>query len=507
MFDLAILGSGFSGSLLAMAARRIGLRVLLIERGAHPRFALGESTSPLTNLLLEELAREYDLPRLLPLTEYGRWIRTYPEVAVGLKRGFTYYHHRTGEPFAPDPDHQRHLLVAASPNDEVADTHWYRADFDHFLVREAQALGADYTDETQIASIQRHGDTAMLAGEQHGKPVRYKARFVVDATGARGALSRLLGLPERPFAHLPKTQGLFSHFTGVARFAPLAGTDGQVPPYPPDDSALHHLFEGGWMWVLRFGNGITSAGIAVEDWLAEALNLGDSDAGWQRFLDCFPSIRTQFEAAQPVVPFIHARRLPYRYGKIVGEGWALLPSAAAFIDPLFSTGFPLTLLGLHRLARLLRDAWGTSAWEAGLREYAAHTEREAETAALLVAGHYRAFTSPSDFAALSMLYFVAVSYAEMARRLGRAHLAPGFLLCDRMEFATSFRRHLARALRGEPIRPEAIAHELSPFNIAGLCDPRKRNWYGVDLQDVLRSSSKLAARPQEVAALFARMGW
>ena len=49
-FDLAILGSGFGGSLLAMAARRIGLSVLLLERGTHPRFAIGESTSPLCNL-------------------------------------------------------------------------------------------------------------------------------------------------------------------------------------------------------------------------------------------------------------------------------------------------------------------------------------------------------------------------------------------------------------------------------------------------------------------------
>ncbi|MBL8208921.1 MAG: NAD(P)-binding protein [Blastocatellia bacterium] len=46
-FDLAIVGSGFSASLLAMIARRLGLSVMLIERGSHPRFAIGESTSPL----------------------------------------------------------------------------------------------------------------------------------------------------------------------------------------------------------------------------------------------------------------------------------------------------------------------------------------------------------------------------------------------------------------------------------------------------------------------------
>ena len=65
--DVAVVGSGFGGSLTALVARRLGLSVALLERGTHPRFAIGESTSPLANLLLEELARRYELPRLLPL--------------------------------------------------------------------------------------------------------------------------------------------------------------------------------------------------------------------------------------------------------------------------------------------------------------------------------------------------------------------------------------------------------------------------------------------------------
>ena len=54
-FDLAVIGSGFGGSLLTTVARSLGLSVLLVERGRHPRFAIGESTSPLTNLILEQI--------------------------------------------------------------------------------------------------------------------------------------------------------------------------------------------------------------------------------------------------------------------------------------------------------------------------------------------------------------------------------------------------------------------------------------------------------------------
>ena len=48
-------------------------------------------------------------------------------------------------------------------------------------------------------------------------------------------------------------------------------------------------------------------------------------------------------------------QLAYRAATSTGNGWAMLPSAAAFIDPLFSTGFPLTLLGIERLGRMLEE--------------------------------------------------------------------------------------------------------------------------------------------------------
>jgi FADH2 O2-dependent halogenase len=506
-FDLAILGSGFGGSLLAMVARRLGLQVLLLERGSHPRFAIGESTSPLTNLLLEELAERYDLPRLMPLAAYGTWKQAYPEVTVGLKRGFSFYQHQPGRPFGPDPDHIRQLLVAASPRDEVADTHWYRVEFDHFLVREAQSLGAEYVDRVTIERVQREGDTATLEGTRAGQPATYRASFVVDATGPRGALSRLLRLPETALPDLPSTQALFTHFTGVRRFASMIGAESEATPYPPDDAALHHVFDGGWVWVLRFENGITSAGCAVEDGLAAELKLEEGERAWQRFLARFPSIGEQFEAAEPVEPFFHYPKLSYRCQQLVGPGWAMLPSAAAFIDPLFSTGFPLTLLGIHRLGRALQETWGTGALEARLREYAETTSREAETAALLVGGCYASFADFPAFAALSMLYFVAASYSEMARRLGRPDLASEFLLQNRPAFCTAFRHHCRAARRGAHSRFPAIAADIEPFDIAGLCDPAKRNWYDIDLQDVVRGAAKLEQSPEAVEAFIARMGW
>src|ERR1041385_8271899 len=95
-FDIAIVGSGFGGSLMAMIARRLGRSVVLLERGQHPRFAIGESSTPLANLLLEELAQRYDLPDLATFSKWGTWQAAHPEIACGLKRGVKFYQHESG---------------------------------------------------------------------------------------------------------------------------------------------------------------------------------------------------------------------------------------------------------------------------------------------------------------------------------------------------------------------------------------------------------------------------
>src|SRR3954469_9413926 len=74
--DIAVIGSGFAGSLIAMIARAQGRSVVLLEKGKHPRFAIGESSTPLANLILEELCERYGLDAVRPLTKWGTWQKT-----------------------------------------------------------------------------------------------------------------------------------------------------------------------------------------------------------------------------------------------------------------------------------------------------------------------------------------------------------------------------------------------------------------------------------------------
>ncbi|MBI1839375.1 MAG: FAD-dependent oxidoreductase, partial [Verrucomicrobia bacterium] len=297
--DVAVIGTGFAGSLLAMALRRMGRSVVLIDRTHHPRFVIGESTTPLTNLLLEDFAKAFDLPEVASLAKWGSWQKRHPELACGLKRGFTFYHHRRRERFQDDAQHSAQLLVAASPSETVADTHWYRPDFDQFLCQQAETLGARCQFDTRVKSMTTSRDGCALQLERAGATEELRAQWVVDASGARGSLFRLLELSETPLPNLPRTQSLFAHFSGVCPTQSLEEfQSAEAPPYPPDAAATHHLFEGGWIWVLPFNNGITSAGVALVPELAGELGLSDGAAAWGRLLELLPSVRRQFEHSQ-----------------------------------------------------------------------------------------------------------------------------------------------------------------------------------------------------------------
>ena len=501
-FDIAIVGSGFGGSLLAMIARRLGYRVTLLERGRHPRFAIGESASPLAGVLIEQLADLYDLPRVRPLSAFGTWQRAYPDLVCGLKRGFTYFKHERGERYRVAGDRSNRLLVAASPSDELSDTHWLRSDVDHFLVREAIDLGVEYLDEVTLDAVAWCPDGAPeLVGQRRGAPLRVRADFVVDASGPRGFLSRALGIEPRGFDAYPATQALFSHFIDVPRCDAMADYDGgrETPPYPIDDAALHHVFDGGWMWVLRFGNGVISAGIAVDDGLARELRLSEGEPAWRRFLAMYPSIAEQFEAARAIREFTWMPQVSYRASVAAGERWAMLPSAAAFIDPLFSTGIPMTLLGIERLAGMLSAGRKT-------RLYEETTLREADHTARFIAGCYAAFSRFDLFTAYSMFYFVAASFSEMARRLNPDAASRGFLGAADDHFSSALRRlSPAQSLADAAAFAREVAAACEPLNVAGLCDPTKRNSYGVDLEDTVRGARKIGLAPDRVREMLTVM--
>jgi FADH2 O2-dependent halogenase len=493
--DLVVMGAGFGGSLMAMIARRLGLSVVLLEKGRHPRVVIGESTTPLSNLMMERLCATYDLPRIAPLSKWGSWQQAYPQVACGLKRGFSFFHEGG------------RLLVAASPHDAIADTHWYRAEVDQFLVVEAERIGVEYWDRVRVESLDLSENGADIAGWAGEDELRLRAKFLIDATGPRGFLHRALGLVEDSLPGMRGTESLYSHFTGVGR----TEDEGETP-YPVDDAAVHHVFDGGWVWVLRFNNGVTSAGVAACSDVAAELGLREGEPAWQRVLDRLPVLKRQFDGAVACQPFRYMPVVSFRSSTIVGERWAMLPSAAGFVDPLLSTGFALTLMGIERLGRILSREFGSQEFAREVQGYAEQTDGELLAASRLIGSLYSTMGNFPAFRAVSLLYFAAVSFAETAYRLGKPELAPGFLLRGHADFGPASRRLLERAhgLRGVDDTPafmDEVLRVIAPFNVGRFGDPALGNCYPVCGEDLMRAGSKLGVGRGEIATMLDRSGF
>ncbi|MBV9879962.1 MAG: tryptophan 7-halogenase [Gemmatirosa sp.] len=504
-FDVAVVGSGFAGALAARVLATLGRRVALLERGTHPRFAIGESSTPLANLSLERIGRRYGFADCYRLATHGRWLAHHPDVRRGLKRGFTFYRHHPGQTLDP----AERLLVAASPSDDIADTHWLRADVDHHFVREAVRAGVDYRDRATLTHAEEVSDGMRLTGTRDGEPLAIDADFVIDASGPNGFLARQLGIPSALDRVQTHSALVFGHFADV-RLVPDVVPGLCDGPYPDDRAAVHHVVDEGWMYALRFDHDVTSAGFLLRPDAAPSSSPAEV---WRTLVHRYPTIAAAYGDATPVMPIGFVPRVQHRLAHATGARWAMLPHAFAFVDPLFSTGIAWGLRAVERLAPLLAHGVPDAA---DLARYDGALQAEATQIDLMVAGAYEAMRHFDLLAAHAMVYFAIVSFAEVRQRLvDAADAAWGGFLGVGDPAAEPLPGEALRRLRALP--PDDaharrafvawVAEAIAPRNVAGLADPARGNLYPVDL-DVLVDRHALLGmrRDQLVDALPALRG-
>ncbi|MFN2601401.1 MAG: NAD(P)/FAD-dependent oxidoreductase [Gemmatimonadaceae bacterium] len=514
--EVAIVGSGFAGSLLARVLAVLGYDVVLLERGTHPRFAIGESSTPLANLSLERIGLRYGLDDCYQLATHGRWLEHFPGLRRGLKRGFTFYRHHRNEPFASGGCDSERLLVAASPHDSLSDTHWLRADVDHHFVRKAIEAGVTYLDRVNLASANFASDAVYLSGGRDGEGFELRANFLIDASGPGGFLARQLSIPSGIEQTETRSALVFGHFDDVRLMNDLLPGMPEGP-YPDDWAAVHHVIDEGWMYSLRFDDGVTSAGFLLTPMGLASLELEDaSDAAsiWNAMLERYPTIATAFGDATRLMPIAFHSGIQHRLTQSTAERWAMMPHAYAFVDPLFSTGIAWSLRAVERLGLAFESAASTHRVpdREVLVRYSAALSAEADQIDYVVAGAYEAMTHFDLFAAQAMLYFASVSFAEVSQRLKPDQSAAwnGFLGVGDPVLEPLPRESLRRLReithsRGETGTPddrrvfaEWIANAIAPRNIAGLANPDRENLYPVDFDALVAKHELLGMSKAEL---------
>jgi len=356
VYDCIILGSGIGGTMLGAILARHGLKILLLDSVAHPRFAIGEATTPDTNLRLKLLSVKYDLPEIDHLSAFEP-LRDNVSPACGVKRAFSFLYHRDGQEQQPLESQQYPTLAPPMG----ADCHFFRQDTDAYMLTVALKYGARVRQQTRVAEIDL-GEDEVSVTTQKGET--FTAAYLVDATGMRSVLAEKLKLREDPAGSFrTNSRAIYTHMVGVKPYDQV-GAPKSVHglKYPLSQSTLHHIFEGGWFWVIPFNNHkestnpLCSVGLVLNREIHPETGMDAEEEFWSH-VRRFPHMVKQFEGAQAIRDWISTGRLQYGSKTITGPRYCLLSHAGFFIDPLYSSGLALTTATVDLLARKLLVAF------------------------------------------------------------------------------------------------------------------------------------------------------
>ncbi|HEV2764183.1 MAG TPA: tryptophan 7-halogenase [Pyrinomonadaceae bacterium] len=357
-YDVIIMGTGIGGSMLGAILSRHGLKVLMLDSETHPRFTIGEATTPDTNFRLKLLSLKYDLPEISHLSAFHP-TRDFVSPACGVKRAFSFLYQREGKDQVATETHQYPTLAPPMG----PDCHFFRQDTDAYMMAVAVSYGAKVRQQTRIADFDIQEDHVTLRSE---KGDTFRGKYLVDGTGMKSVLANKFGLRDDPDKFRTNTRAIFTHMVGVKLY------DQVGPPrkdhghkYPHSQSTLHHVFEGGWFWIIPFNNHIDSTnplcsvGLVLNRRIHPETGM-DAETEFWSYVKKFPDMMRQFEGAQAVRGWTSTGRLQYGATRVSGHRYSLLSHAAFFIDPLYSTGLALTTAWVDLLGGQLLKAFETN---------------------------------------------------------------------------------------------------------------------------------------------------
>jgi flavin-dependent dehydrogenase len=319
MHDVAIIGGGPGGSTAANLLALAGHDVVLFERERFPRFHIGESLLPHNMRIFERLG--------IVDTMKQRFMEKWGVEFISSDGELTRLFH-----FEEAID-RRYPMCFQVP----------RSEFDRLLLDQAASRGARVHEGTAVKDAQQRPDGCWCLVLQDGnrQPRTVECRFLVDASGRDGLLARQRGLRDMHPGH--RRAAVFAHFRNVPR---RAGRDA--------GNIVIVMMRDGWFWLIPFADGKTSVGV-----VAEGKNIQEQRLSIEALLglaiDRCPAVRRLMEKAERVSQVYATSDWTYRSRRIVGDGYLLVGDAAAFIDPVFSTGVLLAMSSAEMAADLLDE--------------------------------------------------------------------------------------------------------------------------------------------------------
>lgn len=319
--DVAVVGGGPAGSSAAAFLARQGRKVVLLEREGFPRHHVGESTlQGLFGMLDEEVGVGERLKR-------ARFrVKTGGSFVWGADRTPWSFH------FTDSSDPERIHQVGF----EVE-----RDEFDRILLEHCRDLGVEVREGESVDSLIVRG--GCVAGVRcrtlNGTRRSIESRFVIDASGLGSVAARQLAI-DRKYERV-RNFAAYGYWQGDT--LPYTELGGDITEADQSNLLIVH-WTGYWLWFIPLRGRISVGVVAQIGRIPEVKRLGVREFYLRMVGECPEAARLlrgsgliESEPLRIVQDWSHICE------RLCGPGYFLAGDAAAFVDPILSSGVHLAV--------------------------------------------------------------------------------------------------------------------------------------------------------------------
>src|SRR6266568_2168541 len=328
--DVLIIGGGPGGSAMAMFLLREGIKPVILEQEAFPRFHIGESNTGESGQVLRRLGFEDERVKREHPVKHG--VRVF-----GTSGASSWY--------VPVSKRDADWNLALSTTWQVR-----RSDFDTMMLKEAEARGATVMQGTATKPLLDDGAVrGVTVRWPDGKSEDIETEIVLDCSGQATFLANQRVTGPKYVGSYDKQVAFFSQVTGAVRGSGVSGETAR------DNTLIFYAKKFHWAWFIPIDGDVVSVGMVTprSDFLAKKQT--PEEFFRNELYNINPEIQRRIPKLNLVEKVHVIPNYSYQVRGFCGKGFICIGDAHRFIDPIFSFGLTVTMREGEFAAPLVRE--------------------------------------------------------------------------------------------------------------------------------------------------------